>query len=63
MKWYRKAAEQGHASAQFALGMMYHKGQGVELDDREAIKWLHKAAEQGQSEAKYILKIIDTEGR
>jgi TPR repeat protein len=23
IKWYQKAAEQGHASAQFSLGVMY----------------------------------------
>ena len=25
-EWYRKAAEQGHANAQFLLGSMYHRG-------------------------------------
>jgi len=28
VKWFRKAAEQGHAEAQFLLGMGYHWGDG-----------------------------------
>ena len=27
--WYRKAADLGHAGAQFDLGLMYKKSQGV----------------------------------
>jgi TPR repeat protein len=30
--WYRKAAEQGHAEAQFNLGVCYVKGKGVVKD-------------------------------
>ena len=29
VRWYRLAAEQGHASAQFNLGVMYARGEGV----------------------------------
>jgi TPR repeat protein len=29
VKWYRKAADQGNAVAQYDLGVMYDKGQGV----------------------------------
>ena len=32
MKWYRLAADQGYAAAQFNLGVMYAKGQGVPQD-------------------------------
>ena len=28
VKWYRKAAEQGYAKAQFNLGFMYYKVKG-----------------------------------
>ncbi len=51
MKWCRKAAEQGYAKAQYNLGGMYDKGQGVPQDDAEAVKWYRKAAEQGDAEA------------
>ena len=50
-KWYRKAAEQGIATAQFALGEMYHKNEGVPRDYVEAAKWYRKAAEQGNDKA------------
>ena len=47
VKWYRKAAEQGLASAQCYLGLRYDFGKGVPEDDAEAVKWYRKAAEQG----------------
>ena len=42
--WYRKAAEQGHASAQFNLGLMYAHGPGVAHDDAEAHMWFNLAS-------------------
>ena len=47
VKWYRKAAEQGHARAQYSLGFMYYNGRGVPQDYAEAMKWYRKAADQG----------------
>lgn len=51
VKWYRKAAEQGLAGAQFSLGDCYDKGVGVQQDMVEAMKWYRKAAEQGSAVA------------
>ena len=45
--WYRRAAAQGHASAQYKLSTMILNGKGVPKDEREAVKWVRKAAEQG----------------
>ena len=42
--WYRRAAEQGDADAQFGLGAMYAEGRGVPQDDPEAHTWLNLAA-------------------
>ena len=39
MKWYRKSAEQGDAGAQYNLGLMYAKGQGVLQDNVYAHMW------------------------
>ena len=50
LKWLRKAAEQGQASAQIYLGWMYKEGRGVAQDDRKAVEWLRKAAEQGHAD-------------
>ena len=55
VKWFRKAAEQGGADAQFFLGVMYAKGEGVLEDDAEAVKWYRKAAEQGYAGAQFNL--------
>ena len=45
--WYKKAAEQGDASAQNNLGIMYAKGQGVPTDDVQAYAWLAVSAVNG----------------
>ena len=47
LKEFRPLAEQGHAVAQFKLGVMYDHGYGVPENDTEAVKWLRKAAVQG----------------
>ena len=55
VKWYRKAAEQGNAWAEFRLGWCYKKGYGVSKSWSEAVKWYRKAAEQGQVNAQHNL--------
>ena len=55
IRWYLKAAQQGHADAQNNLGLMYQNGKGVKQDDAEAIKWYLKAAEQGMLMPRIIL--------
>jgi TPR repeat protein len=39
-KWYRKAAEQGNARAQFKLADLYYYGAGVKQDYSEAYFWV-----------------------
>lgn len=43
----RRLAEQGDATAQFALGARYATGEGVKQDYSEALRWFSKAAQQG----------------
>lgn len=45
-KWYLKAAEQGHADAQYAIGQAYSDGKGVEKDAEKGFQWYMKAAKQ-----------------
>jgi TPR repeat protein len=47
VKWYSKAAEQGHSEAQVNLSSCYEYGVGVEKNGAEAVKWYRKAAELG----------------
>lgn len=56
-KWYRLAAEQGVAEAQFSLGTFYADGEGVLQDYKEALKWYHLAAKQGYLRAHHNLGI------
>ena len=56
VRWYRLAAKQGHAGAQFNLGWMYDEGEGVPEDDSEALKWYRRAAEQGHADAQKLLR-------
>ena len=42
-----RAACQDCDVAQYNLGEMYHKGEGVECDDKIAAHWYLKAADQG----------------
>ncbi|NLK41150.1 MAG: sel1 repeat family protein, partial [Planctomycetes bacterium] len=64
--WYQetlKKAEQGHAAAQYNLGVMYANGQGVPQDYKEAVKWFRKAAEQGDADAQFNLGLMYANGR
>ena len=51
LKEMLQAAEQGNATAQYNLGVMYDNGQGVRQDDAQAVQWYRKAAEQGHAKA------------
>jgi len=55
----KEFAEQGHADAQFDLGVLYASGQGVAQDRGRAVEWLRKAAGQGHQEAQALLKILE----
>ena len=57
-----QAAERGNAQAQFSLGGMYDKGQGVHQDYAEAIRWYRKAAEQGNIKAQFNLGAMYANG-
>ena len=59
---WKASAEQGSADAQFNLALMYDEGEGVLLDDKEAVKWHTKAAEQGYSPAQNYLGVMYLNG-
>ncbi len=63
MRWYRKAAEQGRASAQYNIASLYERGLGVTQDFAEAVGWYRKAAEQGYPSAQNNLGILYDHGR
>ena len=61
--WYRKAADQGHALAQFNLGIMHAKGEGVPQNDSLAVTYYRKAAEQGHADAQNNFGSMYAQGR
>lgn len=61
-QFWKPLAEQGYASAQFNLGVIYDHEQGVEQDYIEAAKWYRKAAEQGYASAQYNLGVMYANG-
>jgi len=58
VKWYRKAAEQGDASAQYNLGYKYVQGEGIPENNIKAYVWWSMAKTQGQESAKVNLEIL-----
>ena len=58
----KKEAEAGQANAQYNLGVMYARGDGVPNDFVEAAKWFLMAAEQEYRPAQYTLGIMYKRG-
>ena len=56
---YQRAANAGHAGAQYNLGLMYVKGEGVPRDALYGLGWLAKAADGGDEKAQALLQRID----
>ena len=57
-KCFKRLAEQGHAGAQYSLGMRYYLGEGTLTDKKKAFYWFTQAAEQGDAQAQYKLGIL-----
>lgn len=57
--WYRKAAAQGLADAQYDLAYMIEGGRGVASSDPEALHWYRLAARQGHDLAAQALAKIE----
>jgi len=62
VKWYTKAAEQGHDKAQMDLAMMYDYGMGVQENNETAVSWYTKSADQGNAKAQYNLGVLYVKG-
>ena len=56
----RLAADQGTAAAQFNLGFMFERGQGVTQNHAEAVKWYRLAADQGYANAQHNLGFMSS---
>ena len=59
----RQMAEKGNPAAQNSLGLRYATGDGVKLNESEALRWFTKAAELGNVPAQSKLGSIYFSGR
>ncbi len=55
LKWFRRAARQGHPKALYRLGYMHLRGIGTRRDPARAFELIRRAAEAGYSPAQYQL--------
>jgi TPR repeat protein len=59
LRWWTRAAEQGHREAQFMVGTFHRLGLGTPFNEPEALKWLKLAASQGHQGAhRWLTNII-----
>lgn len=59
---WRGPAEQGHALAQFNLGVAYATGQGIDMNYASAVRWWLAAGYQGHTTAQYNLGLLYARG-
>lgn len=62
MNFYKEAAKQGSAKAEFNIGYLYDYGWGVAENEQEALKWYLMAAAQGYADAEYNIGILYEKG-
>ena len=60
---FELAARQGHAGAQYNLGVMYREGQGVDQSYERAAEYLEAAGRQGYDSAQHNLAILYVTGQ
>jgi len=63
LRLFQPLADQGNATAQGNLGVMYDAGQGVPQNYAEAAKWSRKAADQGHANAQFNLGVMYDDGQ
>lgn len=57
-----RLANQGNAFAQYNLGVMYYKGEGVQKNNANAVEWFKQAAKQGHTKSQYNLEVMYSNG-
>lgn len=61
-RWFRRAAENGHAPSEYRLATLYEMGQGAPKDVGEAMRWYERAAEKGHVKAMHNLAVLSIIG-
>ena len=55
--WYSRAAERGHADAQYNYGLMLINGEGGPADKPGGLEWVRRGAAQNDEAALYYLSL------
>jgi TPR repeat protein len=63
MSEWQDLADLGFASAQYHVGIMYLKGQGVKVDQKKAAGFIQKAAKDGYVPAQHVLGTLYLKGQ
>ena len=58
LKWYAKAADQGHLDSKFNLGILYLNGNLIPQDYLQGHMWFDLAARAGDAEARTRLEDV-----
>ena len=59
LRWWTRAADQGHTEAQFMVATFHQLGLGTPFNEAEALKWLKLAASKGHQGAhRWLSNII-----
>jgi len=59
---WRRASAQGDAEADYRIGLLYARGEGVVQSLPDAVSWYRRAAEAGHADAQYQLGLIYLNG-
>lgn len=62
LREFTESANQGEPKAQYRLGLMYTKGEGLPKNAKEAMKWYQLAANQGDTSAQLSLSLVYARG-
>jgi hypothetical protein len=62
LREWQPIAERGDPNAEYNLGMLYARGEGLPKDPQKAADWYRKAAEQGVAAAQYNLGLMYANG-
>jgi TPR repeat protein len=63
VEWFRKAAAQQYAPAEFQMGQLFDFGFGVEQDAGAALEWYRRAASHGSAAAQRTVAEFYRKGR
>ncbi len=59
--WFKRAADLGYVDAQYNLGVLYERGDGVPQSLTDAYKWYAVAAAAGDNESKSRISALATQ--